>query len=55
MGELSPRTEEFRLLKRRMTEDDYIENIMAIGNYRFDTLVKLIDTEIIERTGSELD
>lgn len=55
VGELSPRTEEFRLLKRRMTEDDYIENIMAIGNYRFDTLVKLIDTEIIERTGSELD
>ena len=38
-----------------MTEDDYIENILAIGNYRFDSLVKLLDIEIQERTGSELE
>jgi len=55
VGELSPNTEEFTELKGRMTEDDYIENILAIGNYRFDSLVKLVDTEIIERTGSELE
>ena len=55
VGELSPNTEEFTELKGRMTEDDYIENILAIGNYRFDSLVKLVDTEIVERTGSELE
>ena len=55
VGELSPRTKEFTKLKGRMTEDDYIQNILAIGNYRFDSLVKLLDTEIKERTGSELE
>ena len=55
VGELSPRTEEFAELKGRMTEDDYIENILAIGNYRFDTLVKKIDIDIKKRTGSELE
>jgi len=55
VGELSPTTEEFTELKGRMTEDDYIENILAIGNYRFDTLVKKIDTDIKKRTGSEVE
>ena len=55
VGELSPRSEEFTELKGRITEDDYIENILAIGNYRFDTLVKKIDTDIKKRTGSELE
>ena len=55
LGELSPRTKEFKLLKERMTKDDYIENILAIGNYRFDSLVKKIDTDIKKRTGSETE
>ena len=48
VGEQSPNTSEFKELKKRMKSNDYISNILAIGNYHYDTLVKLIGSEVKE-------
>ena len=48
VGEQSPNTLEFQELKRKMKTDDYIGNILAIGNYHFDTVVKLVGEEVKE-------
>ena len=46
VGEQSPNTTEFRQLKDKMSRKDYINNILAIGNYKYDTLVKQVDEEV---------
>ena len=46
VGEQSPNTEEFRALKSKMSSSDYISNILAIGNYKYDSLVKQVDEEV---------
>ena len=48
VGEQSPNTPEFKELKKKMKPDDYINNILAIGNYHYDTLVKLIGSDVKE-------
>ena len=46
VGEQSPNTPEFKELKKKMKPNDYINNILAIGNYKYDTLVKQVDEEV---------
>ena len=46
VGEQSPNTAEFRQLKDKMSGKDYINNILAIGNYKYDSLVKQVDEEV---------
>jgi len=46
VGEQSPNSTEFALLKDKMNRKDYINNILAIGNYKYDTLVKQVDEEV---------
>ena len=46
VGDQSPNTPEFKELKRKMKSNDYINNILAIGNYHYDTLVKLIGSDV---------
>ena len=46
IGEQSPNTTEFRQLKEKMSRKDYINNILAIGNYKYDTLVKQVDEDV---------
>ena len=55
VGEQSTNTTEFRELKDKMSRKDYINNILAIGNYKYDTLVKLLgeDVKIPRRRGRE--
>lgn len=48
VGEQSPNTPEFQELKKKMKTDNYISNILAIGNYHFDTFVKLVGEEVKE-------
>ena len=58
VGEQSPNTPEFKELKKKMKPNDYINNILAIGNYHYDTLVKLIGSdvkELRERGGDEAE
>merc|ERR1712130_806008 len=49
IGEQSPNTEEFRALKSKMSSSDYISNILAIGNYKYDSLVKQEGEEVKAR------
>jgi predicted metalloendopeptidase len=37
MGETTPRTPEYQLLKDRISGKDYIGNVIAIGNYKWAT------------------
>ena len=46
VGEQSPNSTEFALLKDKMNRKDYINNILAIGNYKYDSLVKQVDEEV---------
>ena len=46
VGEQSPNSTEFALLKDKMNRKDYINNILAIGNYKYDTLVKQVNEEV---------
>ena len=46
VGEQSPNTTEFRELKEKMDRKDYINNILAIGNYKYDSLVKQVDEDV---------
>merc|ERR1719458_1615114 len=46
VGEQSPNTAEFRQLKDKMSGKDYLNNILAIGNYKYDSLVKQVDEEV---------
>merc|ERR1719394_682782 len=50
IGELTPNTSEFQQLTEKMSQD-YIENILAIGNYNWDTRAKslLRHKELFER------
>ena len=40
VGDTSPKTPEYEELKSKISGSDYIGNILAIGNYKWDTLVK---------------
>ena len=53
VGEQSPNTPEFQELKRRISRDDYINNILAIGNYHFNTFAKLVGEEVQELGGRD--
>ena len=55
VGEQSPKTPEFKELKKKMKPNDYINNILAIGNYHYDTLVKLIGSDVKELREREGD
>ena len=46
VGEQSPNTTEFRELKEKIDRKDYINNILAIGNYKYDSLVKQVDEDV---------
>ena len=46
IGEQSPNTTEFGQLTGKMSRKDYINNILAIGNYKYDTLVKQVDEDV---------
>merc|ERR1712181_131795 len=46
IGERTPNTTEYKQLKERIRDDDYIGNILAIGNYHFDSLVKKLNKPI---------
>ena len=48
VGEQSPNTQEFEELKRRISREDYINNILAIGNYHFNTFAKLVGEDVKE-------
>ena len=50
VGERTPNTTEYNQLKERVTDDDYIGNILAIGNYHFDSLVKKLNQPIQPET-----
>ena len=53
VGERTPNTMEYRRLTERITDDDYIANILAIGNYHFDSLVKKLNKPIQPEKGPE--
>ena len=38
-----------------MKSDDYINNILAIGNYHYDTLVKLVGSDVKKLREREAD
>jgi len=40
VGERTPNTREYKRLTKKMVSNDYIGNILEIGNYQFDSLVK---------------
>ena len=50
VGERTPATMEYRQLTERIADDDYIANILAIGNYHFDSLVKKLNKPIQAET-----
>ena len=54
VGEQSPNTTEFWELKDKMDSKDYINNILAIGNYEYDTLVKLVGEDVRDPKGRDL-
>merc|ERR1712016_508158 len=43
VGERTPATMEYRQLTEKITDDDYIANILAIGNYHYDSLAKKLN------------
>ena len=47
VGERTPNTMEYGKLTEKITDDDYIANILAIGNYHFDSLVKKLNKPIL--------
>jgi len=51
IGERTPNTTEYKQLKERITDDDYIGNILAMGNYHFDSLVKKLNKPIQQEIG----
>ena len=54
IGERTPNTPEYKQLKEKITDDDYIGNILAIGNYHFESRVKKLNKPIQpERYGKE--
>ena len=48
VGDRSPKTSEYRRLSEKMASDDYIGNILEIGNYHFDSLVKKLGQPVEE-------
>ena len=48
VGERTPNTTEYRQLSKKMASNDYIGNILAIGNYHFDSLVKKWKQPVVE-------
>ena len=48
VGERTPNTTEYRQLSKKMASNDYIGNILAIGNYHFDSLVKKWRKPVVE-------
>ena len=50
IGERTPNTTEYKKLTERITDDDYIGNILAIGNFHFDSLVKKLNKPIQPET-----
>merc|ERR1712088_792117 len=40
VGERTPNTREYKQLSEKMASNNYIGNILEIGNYQFDSLVK---------------
>ena len=45
IGELVPNTPEFQELKSRMSTKSYLDNILAIGNFKWQTLIKSLGKE----------
>ena len=43
VGETTPRTREYEELKGQMSEEDYIGNILAVGNYHWRTQINSFD------------
>jgi len=52
VGERTPNTTEYKQLSEKMASNNYIGNILEIGNYQFDSLVKKWEEPIKENLGS---
>jgi len=46
VGERTPNTREYKQLSEKMASNNYIGNILEIGNYQFDSLVKKLEEPV---------